>query len=82
MVDHFAHHATNHPGFDARLIRDMASDLRKHTHDVSSLVAELESLEETAETRQQINREVDRFAGHIAACADIIYDLSGRRRAS
>ena len=82
MVDHFAHHATNHPGFDARLIRDMASDLREHTNNVASLVAGLEDLEDTAETRRQIDREVDQFTDHIAACASVIHDLKGRGRAS
>ncbi len=73
MVHEFADHATLHDGLSADLIRDVASDLRRHTAEVLILV-------EDASDDEQIEADLDQLAHHIEACTTMIYEICQPRR--
>ncbi|MGJ9414150.1 hypothetical protein ACHAAC_15715 [Aeromicrobium sp. CF4.19] len=75
MVREFADHASVHGGLSADLIRDVASDLRRHT-------AEVITLAEGAEDDPRLEADLEQLAHHIEACTTMIYEICQHRRAS
>ena len=77
MVREFADHATLHDGLSADLIRDVASDLRRHTARVLTLVEDADGSADEA----HLEADLDQLAHHIEACTTMIYQICQHRRA-